>query len=66
MTEVLQWVGDCFHVVAAAIFALTPGTVFWLVVIGIVVITHRWSRTGLSDRMGQDPKESETSYPDGV
>ena len=64
MTEFIQWAGDCFRVVAAALFALTPGAVFWLVVVGIVVMTQRWSRTGLSDRMGQGPTESETSHPE--
>lgn len=47
MAEVLRWVGDCFRVVVATIFFLTPGMVFWLVVIGVIVAAHRSKGTGL-------------------
>jgi hypothetical protein len=47
MAEVLRWVGDCFRVVVATIFFLTPGMVFWLVVVGVIAAVHRSKGTGL-------------------
>lgn len=53
MAEILEWVGECLRVLVASIFALTPGIVFWLVVIGVVAIVQRWSpRRSVSDRTG--------------
>jgi membrane-bound metal-dependent hydrolase YbcI (DUF457 family) len=47
MGEVLRWAGGFFRVVLAVIIMLTPGIIFWLVVIGIIAIIQRLSRTGL-------------------
>jgi len=47
MGEVLRWAGDFLRVVVAVMIMLTPGIVFWLVVIGIIAIIQQWSSTGL-------------------
>jgi Na+/H+-dicarboxylate symporter len=47
MGEVLRWAGDFSRAMVALMIMLTPGIVFWLVVIGIIAIIHRLSRTGL-------------------
>lgn len=58
MGEVLRWAGDFFRVVVALIIMLTPGIVFWLVVIGIIAIIQRWSRTGLYQVVQDKIRES--------
>jgi hypothetical protein len=45
--EVLWWVGDGFRAVVGTMIMLTPGIVFWLVVVGIIAIIQRWGRAGL-------------------
>jgi hypothetical protein len=35
MAEILQFLLTCVQVVAAAFFAMIPGTLFWLMVLGI-------------------------------
>lgn len=47
MAEVLQWVEDCSRALLGLTFFLTPGVVFWLVVIGVVMIFQRISHTDL-------------------
>ena len=47
MGEALRWAGDFLRVVVAVMIMLTPGIVFWLVVIGIIAIIQQWSRTSL-------------------
>jgi hypothetical protein len=58
MGEVLRWVGDFFRVVVALVIMLTPGIVFWLVVIGIIAVIQRWSRTGLYQIVHDKIRES--------
>lgn len=41
MAEIFRWAAACGRVAVAAIFALTPGMVFWLLVIGVIVAIHR-------------------------
>jgi len=47
MAEVLLWVENCSRALLGLIFFLTPGVVFWLVVIGIVIVFQRISHTDL-------------------
>jgi hypothetical protein len=64
--EVARWAGDLFRAVLGLIIMLIPGTVFWLVVIGIVVIVERWN-TGQAvlDSTGQYPREPEGNHVQG-
>lgn len=39
--EILQWLSTATHVVTAGFFALLPGMVFWLTVLGFYVLI-RW------------------------
>jgi hypothetical protein len=66
MGEVARWAGDLFRAVLGLIIMLIPGTVFWLVVIGIVVIVERWN-TGQAvlDSTGQYPREPEGNHVEG-
>jgi len=45
MTEIFRWAAACGRVAVAAIFALTPGMVFWLLVIGVMVAIQRVRHT---------------------
>ncbi|TEU16474.1 MAG: hypothetical protein E3J21_10650 [Anaerolineales bacterium] len=58
MGEVLQWAGDFLRVVVATMIMLTPGIVFWLVVIGIIAIIQQWNRTGLYQTIQDKIQES--------
>lgn len=47
MAEILRLVAVWGRVAVAAIFALTPGMVFWLLVIGVIVAIQRVRHTRL-------------------
>ena len=51
MDQVLQWLETIFHVVLAGFFALTPGTLFWLGVLGIVLLARNLGRSGIFRRL---------------
>ena len=58
MAEVLQWVEDCFCALLGLGFFLTPGVVFWLALIGVVVIFQRISHTDLYQIVHDTIRES--------
>ena len=64
--EVVRWAGDFFRAVLGLIIMLIPGIVFWLVVIGVIVIVQRWNtRRPVSDRTGQYSRKPEGNNVEG-
>jgi hypothetical protein len=58
MAEVPRWCADLFRAMVGLIIMLCPGTVFWLVVIGIIAIVQRLSRTDLCQIVRDTIRES--------
>lgn len=46
--EILQWLSTALHVAAAGFFALLPGMVFWLTVLGFYMLIQWISQSYLS------------------
>jgi hypothetical protein len=62
MAEVIRRAGDCFRIVVATVFFLTPGMVFWFVAIGVIAGIRRWSPWRCaSHRARRNPREPEAS-----
>jgi hypothetical protein len=43
--EFLQWLDSAWRIVFAGLFALLPGTVFWLAVLGMMALARKLGRS---------------------
>jgi hypothetical protein len=58
MGEVPRWCADLFRAMVGLTIMLCPGVIFWLVVIGIIAIIQRLSRTDLCQIVRDTVRES--------
>ncbi len=51
MEQVLEWLGTVLRLMLAGIFALTPGTLVWLAVLGVFLAFRLVGRSNLYQRL---------------
>jgi hypothetical protein len=51
MEQVFEWLGIVLRVVAASMFALTPGMLVWLAVLGVFLAIRRVGHSGPYQRL---------------